>query len=146
MITTTRIDHATHTIHFERLLDAPREEVFDAWTRPEAIAQWWDPTETKLTSCTIDLRPGGSFAFVSHGHGPPFTGQYRVIERPWQLVFEAMGSIGTVLLEARGQSTMMRVSIRCTSAEQLEQLVKIGVAEGTARTLENLAAFVGATP
>jgi uncharacterized protein YndB with AHSA1/START domain len=141
-----RIDRATHTIHFERTLPGSRERAFDAWTQPEQIRTWWDPSGRPLASCEIDLRPGGRFKFVNQGdaHSPPFEGVYRMVERPAQLVFEALGSLGTVLLSQRGDDTTMQVSIRCSSAEHLEQFVKLGVDEGTRQTLDNLAAQLGA--
>jgi len=79
---------------------------------------------------------------MASGHAPPFAGVYRVIERPAQLVFDAMGAVGTVRLEAEQGTTRMVVSIRCPSAEHLEQFLKLGVAEGTAQTLDNLGALV----
>lgn len=134
------------TLKFERKLCASCEEVFDAWTLPEEISEWWDPTGVRLARCTIDLRPEGSFTFVNQGHSPPFSGTYRVIERPGRLVFEVMGSIGTVLLEAEGSFTRMRVTIRCASAEQFEQFSKLGVKDGTERTLDNLVEYVKPPP
>lgn len=79
----TTIDHETFTITFRRSFDASREHVFDAWTDPERIKQWWDPTGTPLAECAVDLRPGGSFRFVNaSGHAPPFAGVYSDVERP----------------------------------------------------------------
>ena len=75
-------------------------------------------------------------------HSPPFAGVYRVIERPSELVFEALGSVGTVRLEAREAATHMTVSIRCGSREHLEQFLKLGVDVGTARTLDNLVNYL----
>jgi len=144
--TRSKVDRATFTITFERSLSASREQVFDAWTKSEHVTQWWDPTGAPLTECTIDLRPGGAFRFVNQGHGPPFEGAYRVIERPAKLVFDALGSVGTVLLEGRGQSTHLTVTIRCASAEHLEQFVKLGVDAGTDRTLDNLVAYLQKAP
>ena len=126
------------TLTFQRTLKASREQVFDAWTRPEEISEWWDPSGAKLVGCTIDLRPEGSFSFVNQGHSPPFSGVYRVIERPARLVFEALGSVGTVVLESEGNLTRMQVTIRCTSAEQFEQFARFGVRENTEKTLDNL--------
>src|SRR5438477_845097 len=97
--TRSKLDRATFTITFERSLAASRDQVFDAWTKPERISQWWDPTGAPLVECAIDLRVGGAFRFVNEGHAPPFEGVYRVVERPAKLVFDALGSIGTVLLE-----------------------------------------------
>ena len=133
-----KVDPATFTITFERSLSASREQVFDAWTLPEHVTKWWDPTGTPLVECTIDLRAGGTFRFVNEAHGPPFEGTYRVVDRPAKLVFDALGAVGTVQLERRGAGTHLTVTIRCASAEHLEQMVKVGVAAGTDKTLDNL--------
>jgi uncharacterized protein YndB with AHSA1/START domain len=145
MIPTT-IERETFTIAFERELPVSRAKVFDAWTKPEQIAEWWDPTGARLVTCEIDLRPGGAFRFVNDGHGPPFTGRYAVIERPSRLVFEAMGSVGTVVLETAGSGTRMRVTIRCASKEQLEHFVEMGIAPNTDRTLDNLVRYLAVSP
>jgi uncharacterized protein YndB with AHSA1/START domain len=136
------IDRNTFTIMFQRTLRASCDDVFDSWTQPEQLAQWWDPTGARLAKCAVDLRVSGTFCFENQGHSPPFQGVYRLIERPTKLVFEALGAIGTVTLEADGGTTRMQVSIRCSSAEHLEQFVKIGADVNTARTLDNLAAHV----
>jgi len=140
--TTTAIDRARHTIRFERTFDAQPDAVFDAWTQPERVAAWWDPDGVALVACTIDLRVGGAFAFVNAGHGPPFTGTYREINRPTTLVFEAMGAIGTVCLAGVDGRTTMTVSIVCASSEHFEMFLKVGVESGTARTLDNLGHYL----
>ena len=140
--TETTIDRATFTITFLRTFTASREDVFEAWTRPEQLAEWWDPTGARLTSCTIDLRVGGSFRFENDGHSPPFVGVYRIVERPGMLVFEALGAVGTVKLDADGGTTRMTVTIRCGSAEHLDQFIAIGVDVNTEKTFDQLVAFV----
>lgn len=136
------IDHAQNTLVFERTLDAPPAEVFDAWTRPERISQWWDPSGAPLVACTIDLRPGGAFRFVTNGHAPPFEGVYTVVERPALLAFDAMGAEGTITLHPHGTGTAMKVSIKCPSTEHLQTFVKLGVQAGTSATLDNLVRLV----
>jgi uncharacterized protein YndB with AHSA1/START domain len=140
----TTIDRTTSTITFHRTFAAQREDVFNAWTQPAQISMWWDPGGAPLSECEIDLRPGGAFKFVNRdsAHSPPFAGVYRVIEPPSLLVFDALGSVGTVKIEANGGVTHMTVTIRCASAEHLEQFVKLGVDVGTDRTLDNLVAYV----
>ena len=140
--TPTSIDRATHTIVFQRTFAASREDVFEAWTDPEQLALWWDPTGAKLTACEVDLKPGGAFRFENAGHSPPFTGVYRVVEPPKRLVFDALGAAGTVTLEAQDTTTLMRVSIRCASEEHLEQFLKLGVDANTERTFDNLGAHL----
>lgn len=137
------IDRERYTLLFRRHFKASREDVFTAWTTPEEITAWWDPTGTPLVSCTVDLRVGGSFAFVNADHGPPFTGTYLEIERPSKLVFDAMGAVGTIELTQEGDTTVMVVSIKSPTRDHFEQFMKFGVHEGTAKTLDNLVARVG---
>lgn len=141
--TTTHVDRARFSIVFHRTLAAAPEQVFDAWTRPEHVTCWWDPSGTRLAECTIDLRPGGAFSFVNEGHSPPFSGVYRSVERPTKLVFDALGALGTVVLERVGAETHMTVTIQCASADHFEQFLKLGVDANTGRTLDNLVAHVG---
>jgi uncharacterized protein YndB with AHSA1/START domain len=142
--TKTTIDRDTLTITFRRTFGAPCEQVFAAWTEPEHMTQWWDPTGVPLSECVIDLRPGGAFKLTNRNstHSPPFTGVYRLIERPSQLVFEAMGAVGTVRLEPKDGATHMTVSIRCASADHLDQFLKLGVDVNTDRTFDNLVEYL----
>lgn len=131
-------DKQTNTVSFERTLGATPDQVFNAWTQPEQVTQWWDPSGTPLASCSIDLKPKGSFRFVTVGHAPPFEGVYEVIDRPNKLEFQALGAKGTVTMRPHAMGTLMSVSIRCSSAEHFEMLLKLGVHTGTAVTLDNL--------
>ncbi len=45
----------------ERVLDAPRELVWKAWTDPERLKTWWAPRPYQTPECEMDLRPGGKF-------------------------------------------------------------------------------------
>ena len=140
------VDRDTHTIVLTRMFAAPREQIFEAWTRPEHVTCWWDPAGHPLAECEIDLRPGGAFRFVNwHSPGAhQFAGVYREIEAPAYLVFEAMGAIGRVILDEIGGKTRVTVRIECGSAAQLERYLKMGIDAGTAKTLDNLIAYVGA--
>ena len=142
------VDRNTHAIVLTRTFAAPRKQVFEAWTRPEHVTCWWDPAGHPLAECEIDLRPGGAFRFVNQ-HSPAahqFAGVYREIAPPDYLVFEAMGAIGRVILEEISGKTHLTVRIECGSAALLEQYLKIGIDTGTAKTLDNLVAYVSATP
>ena len=137
------IDRDSHTIRLIRDFAAPRAQVFEAWTDPDQVTVWWDPTGEPLASCEIDLKPGGAFRFVNTGHSDmAFAGTYVEIAPPDRLVFEAMGATGRVMLEGSAEDTRMVVEIACRSADHLEQFLKVGVATDTARTLDNLVVFV----
>src|SRR5271154_4166336 len=122
------IDHASNTIRLARDFDAPPSDIFEAWTKPEHVACWWDADGEPLTVCEIDLRPGGAFRFVLRGHPEmPFTGVYKEIAPPDWLVFEAMDSTGRVTLREADGKTHMVVEIVCRSDKQLDQFLKMGV-------------------
>jgi uncharacterized protein YndB with AHSA1/START domain len=136
------IDRASHAIRLTREFDAPRAEIFEAWTRPERVTCWWDPAGEPLAACEIDLTPGGAFKFVAKGRAEtPFAGIYREIAPPDRLIFEALGATGRVLLRDAAGKTLMTVEIECRSAEQLDHYLEVGVDVGTARTLDNLVAY-----
>ena len=44
-----------------RDVPVPPEAVFAAWTDPESLKQWFAPRPYTITTCEIDLRPGGGF-------------------------------------------------------------------------------------
>lgn len=46
-----------------RIIDAPRELVWDTWIDPEYVVQWWGPVDFAPPVCKIDFRVGGKFLF-----------------------------------------------------------------------------------
>ena len=51
----------TNDLVLERVLDAPRELVWRAWSEPEHLKSWWAPRPYRTVECEMDLRPGGIF-------------------------------------------------------------------------------------
>ena len=58
---------AAREIVVTRVFDAPRELVFQMWTEPQHIAQWWGPKGFTITIQEMDVRPGGIWRFIMHG-------------------------------------------------------------------------------
>ena len=54
-------------IVISRLIDAPQELVFEAFTDQKHIGEWWGPNGFTTTTLIMDLRPGGIWRFVMHG-------------------------------------------------------------------------------
>lgn len=85
-----------------RMLDAPRELVWQAWTEPEQLARWWGPKglSTPIETIELDLRPGGAFrlTMVSDTTGAEFPTDmhFREVVEPERIVFawEAQRGIG----------------------------------------------------
>jgi len=72
-----------------REFDAPIALVFDVLTRPEHVSRWFAPFECKVTTCSIDLRVGGSYHIVfvtEDGTECSFRGTYLEVEPPTRTV------------------------------------------------------------
>ena len=54
-------------IVIERIFDAPREKVWNAWTDPETVKKWWGPEGFTAPSIKIDLRVGGKYIYAMQG-------------------------------------------------------------------------------
>ena len=93
MATTSRasdsIDTTETTLEIRRLIPAPRERVFDAWTQAKELDRWSAPSH--MTPRTeVDLRIGGRYRIVMRGPDgidKIVGGVYRVIDRPSKLVY-----------------------------------------------------------
>jgi uncharacterized protein YndB with AHSA1/START domain len=85
---------STQEITLKRVFDAPRELVWNAWTEPDQLAEWWGPPgwTNPREMITMDVRPGGAFRVtsVSHEDGTEMTtqGSYREVVEPERLVLE----------------------------------------------------------
>jgi uncharacterized protein YndB with AHSA1/START domain len=102
-------------VSITRLLSAPRERVFEAWTRPELMARWLFPGSDWTMAVSCDLRVGGRYELVMRDPGGTEHrqfGEYREIVPVSRLVFTwccpelaVVDSVVTVELRERGERT-----------------------------------------
>lgn len=74
-----------------RVIDAPRERVFRAFSDPTHLAQWWGPKGFTNTFHEFDLRPGGVWRFVMHGPDGgnyPNESVFQEVVEPERVVFQ----------------------------------------------------------
>jgi uncharacterized protein YndB with AHSA1/START domain len=74
----------------QRIFDAPRETVFDAWTKVEHVVNWFGPKDFTAPFCEIDFRVGGSYRICmrsAEGEDHWVWGEYREIVEPERIVF-----------------------------------------------------------
>ena len=103
-----------------RLVDAPRDMVYAAWTEPKQAMQWWGPEGLDVVTLEMDVRPGGQWRKCMRApDGKDYwrKGVYREVVAPERLVFtyvsdDPLGAPGhetlvTVTFEQRGAKTMM---------------------------------------
>lgn len=82
-------DPREYDLLLEWTFDAPREHVWNAWTDPEQVAQWWGPAGFTVPHCELDVRPGGSFHIdmqAPDGTIYPDTGTFHEVVEPERLV------------------------------------------------------------
>jgi len=149
-----------------RLLSAPRELVFDAWTNPEHMARWWGPRITTTPVCEIDLHIGGAYRVTMRmpdGTDYPIIGKYREIVKPEKLVFtmdcsehpaawhdmvkpdraaDDINPVGimlaTITFDSQGDKTMLTVRIRMANATIRDAMLKMGMHGGWSISLDKL--------
>lgn len=137
-------------IVFTRVFDRPRDLLFEAWTKPEHLRQWWGCEGSKLTLCEIDLRPGGQWRLVmrmADGSYHPFHGTYREVVPNERLVYTEcydMPEVGspewltTILFEELEGKTKLTHSILHRSVEVRDAHLRVGMEAGTVQTLNRL--------
>jgi uncharacterized protein YndB with AHSA1/START domain len=141
-------DPGQPTLVMTQTFDSLRAEVFEAWTTPEQVSLWWDPTGAPLAICEIDLRTDGAFRWINQGEMGakyPFAGIYREIIPPERIVFDARISPSgpkqriTLTFTERDGSTTLTMTVECESVVRRDEMLSAGINAGTERTLQNLA-------
>ncbi len=147
-----KVRQPVETVALTRMVDAPRELVWQAWTDPKQVAQWWGPRGFTTTIEKMDVRPGGVWKHVMHGpDGADYPNKSIFIEvvKPERIVFSHGGGRkdgsasaqfeATWIFEAQGDKTniTMRALFKSTAARD-EVIKEFGAVEGGQQTLARL--------
>ncbi|MEA2700293.1 MAG: hypothetical protein QOI66_4564 [Myxococcales bacterium] len=129
-----------------RTFDGPARLVYEAWTKPELLKQWWVPKSMgmSLLSCEADVRVGGGYRFVFGLEGSKtmaFFGKYLEVTPPSRLVWtneegEGGQSVTTVTFEEKGGKTLLVLHELHPSKEATDE--GIGFGEGLRETFGQL--------
>ena len=133
-------------IHVERIFDAPRDRVFELFTDPELIPEWWGPRGTTTIVDEMDVRNGGSWRYVtrnSDGSETAFRGTYREVSPPDRIVqtFEWEGmpghvSVDTAVFEDLGERTKLVSSSIFHTTEERDGMLGSGMEKGMNETYQ----------
>jgi uncharacterized protein YndB with AHSA1/START domain len=136
-----------------RTFDAPARLVFEAWTTPELLRQWWVPKSSGATllSCEQDVRVGGryrlEFAHPDAAAPMAFFGRYLEVVPNARLVWtndeSTDGAVTTVTFEEHDGRTLLVMSELYPSKQALDTVIK-GMDEAMPETFEQLHAFLAA--
>ena len=126
----TKTSTKDREIVISRKLNAPVELVWEAWTKPEHIANWWGPDGFTNTITTMDVIPGGEWNLVMHGpDGTDYKNRsiFKEIVLHKKIVYEHISYpqfVATVDFEEQGEQTVINWRMLFESAEDLIQVVK----------------------
>ena len=117
------------TITSTRIVKAPRELVFRAWTDPQHLQNWWGPKGFTNTFHEFDQRPGGRWKFTMHG---PEKGHYQnevefiQIEKPsliyWKRISQPLFSVLATFEEISADETKVIFNMIFDTPEARDKL------------------------
>jgi len=132
-----------------RTFNGPVRIVFEAWTKPELLKQWWAPKSfgVSFISCEADVRTGDTYRFV-FGHPAAeqpmaFFGRYIDVVPHARIVWTndedgEGGAVTTVTFEERGGETLVVMHDLYPSKEALDAAIASGSTSGFCETFEQL--------
>ena len=140
-----------------RLIDAPREKLYRAWTEPALLKQWFAPLPWTTPHAELDVRPGGAATITMRspdGNDMPCPGVYLEVVPNQRLVFTdaytsawqpSQKPFMTVILtfEDEGGRTRYTARVRHWTVADREAHEKMGFHAGWAQCADQLTALVG---
>jgi uncharacterized protein YndB with AHSA1/START domain len=147
---------ADREIVLTRIFDAPRELVWEAWTNPKHVVNWWGPTGFTDTIHEMDVRPGGVWHHTMHGPDGtdyPNKSVFKEVIKPERLVFShgggKKGGLGahfeaswTFEALEGGKTKVTARMIFPTAADRNHVVKEYNAIEGGKQTLGRLAEYL----
>ncbi len=150
-------------VTFERTYDAPVEKVWEAWTKPELLKQWWGPDNVIIPECEVDLKVGGKFYIVmeaGEAMGPykgtrwPMDAEYTVVEPNSKLAYKSKAwtegaedatgieQVTELVLSEENGKTKLNLKASVYKIGPGAQMAIQGMQAGFTQQLEKLKAFL----
>jgi uncharacterized protein YndB with AHSA1/START domain len=138
-----------------RVFDAPRQMVFDAYTKPEMVKRWLlGPDGWSMPVCEIDLRAGGKYRYVwrqdSSGKEMGMGGVYREVVAPERFVATEIfdeawypgEAVDTIVFTEQAGKTTMTQTILYGSRETRDAVLKSPMQKGMAMSYDRMEAVL----
>jgi uncharacterized protein YndB with AHSA1/START domain len=93
-------------VRMTRSIDAPRERVYEAYTRPDLLKRWLGPEGFEFAICDNDVVAGGRYRWLwrnAQGHELGMRGEYLKIVRPEEIVRSEIFELSSNLIETIGR-------------------------------------------
>jgi uncharacterized protein YndB with AHSA1/START domain len=142
----------------DRFINAPSAKVWNAWSTPEHLAQWWIPAPIECKVVKLDLRPGGGFE-TRMREGP---GEFQphveacfvevipevrmiwttVLSEGWRPIEPWLALTAIITFEAEGAGTRYTSRVLHRSATDAQKHDEMGFQDGWGTAISQLAKFV----
>jgi uncharacterized protein YndB with AHSA1/START domain len=142
------VDQESNIIETTTIVDAPRDSVYQAYTDPAVIPEWWGPRGYATEVVELDVRPGGRWQFVNiepNGNRHVFFGTFREIvpgkRIEWTFNYEPMQgheSVDVVTFEDIGDKTRITTRTTFLSVEDRDGMLSSGMEKGFMESMERL--------
>lgn len=148
------VNQENNTINIKRAFAADIATVWEAWTNPTLLDQWWAPKPYKTQTKTMDFRAGGCWLYAMlspEGMAHWCKADYKTVDalKSYSALDAFCDEEGNVNLEfprsfwtntfiAEEASTMVEIQIKYDSLEDLEKIIQLGFKEGFTMALGNL--------
>lgn len=143
--------YAGRELSLSRILNAPRELVWEVFTNADHIKNWWGPDGFTNTIFKMDVQAGGIWEFIMHGpDGNDYKNKsiYKEIVKPEKIVFDHVSGprfTTTITFEEQDGKTLLNWHMLFESKEQFEQVVRTFKAdEGLKQNIAKLEAYLKA--
>jgi uncharacterized protein YndB with AHSA1/START domain len=136
-------------ITISRVLRAPIELVWEVWTKPEHIKNWWGPNGFTNTIHQMDVKPGGEWNFIMHGpDGTDYQNKsvFKEIIKHKKIVYDHISGPkfrATIEFEKQNDKTFIKWNMLFESKEEFVQVIKTFKAdEGLKQNVDKLDAYL----
>lgn len=146
---------ADREIVISRVVDAPRERIWEAMVDPDQVVRWWGPNGFTNTIERMEVRPGGIWKHVMHGPDGtdyPNCSVFKEVNKPERLVYSHGGGkkdgpgvhfLGSWTFDSLGLGTQLTLRMIFDSSSDRDVSVnEYGAIAGGQQCLDRLARFL----
>jgi PhnB protein len=154
------VNKENNTVNVKREFAADLEMVWDAWTKPEILDQWWAPKPYRTETKSMDFREGGMWLYamvspenIKHWckndyhkivHHKKFSGLDAFCDENGVANKEMPRTLWTNEFTENGDVTLVTITAKYDRLADLEKIIEMGFKEGFTMALENLDQYISA--
>jgi len=148
------VNKENNTVNVKREFGADLALVWDAWTKPEILDQWWAPKPWKAVTHSMDFREGGSWLYYMQGPEGErhwcrndykkievrknFSGLDAFCDENGTINTDMPRTLWTNTFTPNEETTTVTIVAQYESLEDLEKIIAMGFKEGFTMAMENL--------